>query len=284
MSARKKLAEFAILIRIHNCLIAFASVLIGSYLAGKEVTASALLGASAVLLICAGGYVINDFYDVETDRINRPSRPLPSGKFSRRTALRACLMCWALGLALSAASGRVALGFATCYTALLWLYSFRLKSAGLAGHILVSAVSSSGFVLGAVMAGDGAAGIPPFGVCFAFHFARELAKGATDIRGDSRAGLRTLPARMGERGSAVLCAAAIAAAQVLSIVPFVAGIYGLPYLVPVLAVQPLLALCIYLIVASSREGTPAVRACGRVAGILKAVMPVGLLAFLLGGM
>jgi hypothetical protein len=70
----------------------------------------------------------------------------------------------------------------------------------------------------------------------------------------------------------------------LSILPFAAGVYGVLYMVPVVAIQPLLALCIYLVVASRREGAAATEPYGRVATILKAVMPVGLLAFLLGGM
>lgn len=284
MSTWSKVRDFVVLTRFHNCLLAAASVVIGSFLADPSVTRASLLGASSVLFICAGGYVLNDIYDIGTDGINKPWRPLPSGRVRRRSAVGLTVSCWGAGLGLSVFAGPVAVDFAFGYMLLLWLYSFRLKSAGVAGPILVSAISSSGFVLGAALGGNATAGLLPFVIGFVFHFAREVVKGAVDVKGDGGAGIRTLPVRMGKRGSDVLCVASIAAVMALSIIPFAAGIYGLLYLVPVLAIQPLLALCIYLIVAPGREEPSAARSYGRVAGILKAVMPVGLLAFLLGGM
>jgi geranylgeranylglycerol-phosphate geranylgeranyltransferase len=235
-------------------------------------------------MICAGGYALNDVYDVETDRVNKPRRPLPAGRVGRRAAVCAAAVCWTAGLGLSLLAAPVAAAFAVVWVALLWLYSLKLKSAGVAGHLLVSMVSSSGFVLGSLLAGSVLAGLFPFCIAFVFHFAREIVKGMADSAGDSRAGIRTLPVRVGERGSRMLCAASIGAVMALSIVPFAAGAYGVYYLVPVLAIQPLLAFCIYMIVASRRSGAPAAQSYWRAARILKAAMPVGLLAFLRGGM
>lgn len=283
MSAWSKVRDFAVLTRIHNCLLAAASVMIGAFLADPSVTGKSLLGASVVLFISAGGYVLNDIYDIETDRVNKHWRPLPSGRIRKRSAAGLTAVSWGAGLVLSVFAGPVAVDFAFGYMLLLWLYSFRLKSAGLAGAVLVSAVSSSGFVLGAALGGNAAAGLLPFIIGFVFHFAREVVKGAVDVKGDRVAGIRTLPVRMGKRASDVLCVTSIAAVMALSIIPFAAGVYGLFYLVPVLAIQPVLALCIYLIVAPGGEGRSEADSYGRVAGILKAVMPVGLLAFLLGG-
>ena len=284
MSAWSKLRDFAVLMRLHNCLLAAASVLIGSFLARSALDAVTALGACVAFLIAAGGYALNDAYDIETDRINRPLRPLPSGRIGARAAYGFSLVIWAAGLGLSLAAGPPAVVFALSCMLLLWLYSRRLKSAGLAGHILVSLLSSSGFILGSVLGGNAVAGAVPFCVAFVFHFAREVVKGAVDLRGDVRTGIRTLPARMGERKCALLSITSIAAAMIVSIFPYAADFYGILYLLPVLAVQPLLALSIYLIAASRAEGPMTARTYGRVAGILKAVMPVGLLAFFLGGM
>jgi len=283
LSAWSKVRDFAVLTRIHNCLLAAASVMIGAFLADPSVTDKSLLGAAVVLFISAGGYVLNDIYDIGTDGINKPWRPLPSGRVRKRSAAGLTALSWGAGLMLSVFAGPVAVDFAFGYMLLLWFYSFKLKSTGAAGTVLVSAVSSSGFVLGAALGGNAAAGLLPFVIGFVFHFAREVVKGAVDVEGDRVAGIGTLPVRMGKRGSDVLCVASIAAVMALSIIPFAAGVYGLLYLVPVLAMQPLLALCIYLIVAPGGEGRPEADSYGRVAGILKAVMPVGLLAFLLGG-
>lgn len=282
MSALNKLRDYLVLSRLHNCLLAAASVLIGSYLANPAMTLASLIGATATLLVAAGGYALNDVYDIGTDRMNKPWRAVASGRISKRSAIGFTAICWAAGVVLSVFAGPVALDFASAYVVLLWLYSFRLKSAGVAGPLLVSAVSASGFLLGAGLGGNSAAGLPPFALAFAFHFAREVAKGAADLPGDSDAGIGTLAVRMGWRGLAILCSLSIGAVMALSIIPFAAGIYGIFYFVPVLAMQPLLALCIYLIVATGEDAPSVSRAYWRVARILKAIMPVGLIAFLLG--
>jgi geranylgeranylglycerol-phosphate geranylgeranyltransferase len=276
VSAWSSAGQLAILFRLHNCAIAAASVTVGAYLAGSPFSPASLAGAAAAFLVAAGGYALNDLYDVEADRVDKPWRPLASGRLPGRGALSAVLVTWAGGLALSALAGAVAAIFALSWMLLVWLYSSRLKSAGLTGHVLVSAVASSGFVLGAALGGNAAAGFLPFTLGLVFHFAREIVKGAADVRGDIAAGIRTLPAGMGERQRAFACVASIAAVMALSVVPFAAGVYGIYYLLPVLAMQPVLALCIYLIVKAGAHG--------RVATILKAVMPVGMLAFVLGGL
>ena len=45
-----------------------------------------LLAMLSATLVGAGSMVVNDLYDVEIDRVNRPDRPLASGRVSRRTA------------------------------------------------------------------------------------------------------------------------------------------------------------------------------------------------------
>ncbi len=51
----------------------------------------------------AGGIALNDVFDAEVDRVERPSRPIPSGRISRRTAaiLGTVLMVMGLGLAIA---------------------------------------------------------------------------------------------------------------------------------------------------------------------------------------
>jgi len=284
VSLGRRIAGHMVLARPHNCLLAAASVLIGCLLAGGAPDARVLAGAAAAFLIPAGGYALNDIYDLEADRADKPWRPLPSGAVGRRGALLAAAIAWSAGLTLSAIAGPTGVAFAVSWMLLLWLYSTRLKSAGLAGHVLVSAVASSGFILGAALGGGVVAGLVPFSVALSFHLAREIVKGAADMRGDAAAGVRTLAVGAGAGAVVPLSAASIAAAMALSIVPYAVGVYGASYLVPILAVQPFLGLALGLIVAPGRVGGAAAPPYGRVATILKAVMPVGLLAFLLGGM
>jgi 4-hydroxybenzoate polyprenyltransferase len=99
---------YAQLLRIPNVFTALADICLGWLALGgleralwKELFIA--LGASACLY--SAGMVLNDYYDVEVDRKERPFRPIPSGRISRRTA------GW-LGLALLSVG--VALTFTLC--------------------------------------------------------------------------------------------------------------------------------------------------------------------------
>ena len=43
-----------------------------------------VLGFVTGFAICAFSMVVNDYYDIEVDRVNQPTRPLPSGQVSKR--------------------------------------------------------------------------------------------------------------------------------------------------------------------------------------------------------
>ena len=61
-------------------MIGFA-VIVGAFVS-KPPTSSAsglLLGFVTGFAICGYSMVINDYYDIEVDRVNQPDRPLPSG-------------------------------------------------------------------------------------------------------------------------------------------------------------------------------------------------------------
>jgi hypothetical protein len=74
------------------------------------------------------------------------------------------------------------------------------------------------------------------------------------------------------------------AVGVVGLVPFASGLYGGLYFLPVAAlIYPLLAVCIWIVVRARRDGREPGPAAGTVSRLLKAAMPVGLLAFFLAG-
>lgn len=84
--------------------------------------------ASSVALYWAG-MAFNDYADATVDAVERPERPIPSGRVARRTALATACGLTAAALGLSAlAGGRRALGVALPLTGLVWAYDLRLKS------------------------------------------------------------------------------------------------------------------------------------------------------------
>jgi hypothetical protein len=119
-----KIRPWLQLIRLPNVVTAAADSLAGWLLATGSAAEPGrwlpLVAASAVLY--ASGTALNDVFDCEIDRAERPGRPLPSGQVSRRTAAWLGGLGLALGPSLaflsgSAASGIVAAALALCILA-----------------------------------------------------------------------------------------------------------------------------------------------------------------------
>jgi 4-hydroxybenzoate polyprenyltransferase len=246
--------------------------------------AAGVWGAVLVtLLVCAGGYVLND---VASDRVAKPSRPLALGKVGFRGAVVMTVALWGAAGVVAARIGLLETIFCLVWIALLAAYSWRIKGRGLAGNVLVSAVASSGFLLGAALIGKAEAGVLPASISFTIHLGREIAKSASDLRGDAEVRLGTTAVRIGSRAALRLSLWCVAAAFASSVVPFAFSAYGTAYFVAVAAgVFPLLAVSLHRIVTAVR--TPAgddrsqEAAAKSVAMLLKLVMPIGLLAFVL---
>jgi geranylgeranylglycerol-phosphate geranylgeranyltransferase len=284
VSALSNPVDLISLTRPHNGLIAAASVLTGAFLAGGSVTGESVTAAAMTLFVCSGAYVLNDLYDLETDRINKPLRPLAAGRLGRDAAVTWILILWAVGAGFALLGGRVAAVFFGGWVTLLWLYSWKLKRHSWAGHIVVSAVASSGFILGALVAGKAGAGAVPFALGFLFHLPREVAKGVADLRGDRSAGFATLAVRLGDRRALTILIWLILAAGGASLVPFASGFYGWLYMLPVvLVIYPILAVCLWVALQARGRDRDAGGAAASIAKMFKAAMPVGLLAFFLAG-
>jgi geranylgeranylglycerol-phosphate geranylgeranyltransferase len=73
--------------RLLNALIAGGVVILGGYLTPAYIGIHIYLAALSVVMITIAGNLINDYFDVETDEINRPERPIPSGRLKKKQAL-----------------------------------------------------------------------------------------------------------------------------------------------------------------------------------------------------
>jgi 4-hydroxybenzoate polyprenyltransferase len=109
---RGKLTAYLQLIRLPNVLTAAADSLAGWLLAGSSMAEPGrwLPLVSASMILYAAGTALNDVFDLEIDRIERPGRPLPSGRVSPRSAAWLGGLGLLLGPALALASGSVAAG------------------------------------------------------------------------------------------------------------------------------------------------------------------------------
>lgn len=101
----------------------------------------------ATVLIAAGGYVLNDYFDIKIDSINHPERQIVGNQISRRFAMLFHQVLTGLGilvgllLAYFARSYSLALIF-IIVPGLLWFYSASYKRQFLIGNLVVSFIAS----------------------------------------------------------------------------------------------------------------------------------------------
>jgi geranylgeranylglycerol-phosphate geranylgeranyltransferase len=212
-----ELKAYLELMRPFNCMMAAAAAIIGLAIAGGLGPRSTTLIFLIVFLVTGAGNAINDYYDRKIDSINRPARPIPSGRISPRAALNYSMALFAAGCLLAGLVNQVCLALAALNSALLILYARNLKATPLAGNICVAFLTGSTFLFGGA-----AAGLPglfanqvPFLLSFLISMSREIAKDIEDMAGDVAGGARTLPILAGERPSAALAAAFALSAVVL---------------------------------------------------------------------
>jgi geranylgeranylglycerol-phosphate geranylgeranyltransferase len=274
-----KWGAYFLLIRPINVIIAAGAVLVGALASGiwprgTDIVLACLVAA----VITAGANAINDVHDVEIDRINRPRRPLPSGRLSRQQAAILGVILLVLGLGVSPALGLWGFLVALMVILLLAAYSARLKRTVLWGNLTVASVSGLAFIYGGIAVRRPGPAVIPAGFAFLFHLGREILKDAQDVAGDRAGGARTLPAVAGVKEALGWASLVFIILIVVTPLPFVVGYYSLPYLV-IVAFGVDLPL-VWVIVSWRRNQNS--DHLGRLSLLLKIDMWVGLAAILAG--
>ncbi len=170
--------------------------------------------ALSMVLVAAAGYIINDYFDLNIDRINKPEKIVVDKLISRRWA-----MVWhtvlnvagvAMGFILGWQLGRPGLGCVQLMcTGLLWFYSTSYKRQLLIGNVVVSALTAVAVIVVGFYEPKLYTDItvttawPVFHLlriillytffAFIISMVREIVKDLEDMKGDSREGCRTMP-------------------------------------------------------------------------------------------
>lgn len=226
----------------------------------------------------AGANIINDIYDVELDRINKPGRPLPAGKITTGTAWQYFVISYFFALLGAAFCGWKMLAIAVLIGLLLAGYGIYFKRTVLAGNVVVSLSSAMAFIYGALAVDDWEAGIVPAAFAFFFHFGREVIKDMQDVPGDRANNVVTFPGLYGNRPSVVLINIIFLILIILTFIPYILSIYGTGYL---LIVVPGVDLVLAFTIISLWFRQDAVF-LGRLSHLLKIDMFVGLMAIVIG--
>jgi 4-hydroxybenzoate polyprenyltransferase len=256
VKTRRFFVSFLRLTRVWNLvIIALSQYMIAAVLVGNHTLSDLrlfLLSAST-LMIAAGGYVINDYYDVKIDLVNKPERVVIGRGITRRYAIlfhtilsvagvaAGVYLNWRLGV----------INFASAF--LLWWYSNDLKRHPFIGNLVVALLSGI-----AIMIVDGLyrtgnlliLSYATFG--FFMTLIREVIKDMEDLKGDDTFGCRTLPIVWGLRKTKIFLYGLIALFAAIA-VGLNAWLIHLPNYVLLFLVIPLAYMAFRLFKADTKK-------------------------------
>jgi 4-hydroxybenzoate polyprenyltransferase len=200
------------LIRFPNLIILGLTVLMAyEYLVLPEPSLEALLAVKiwlvtfSIALIAAAGYVINDYYDIKIDYVNKPRRVVVGRIIARRTAIIFHSVMNVMAVCCSVFIGWKFFISVLFSSWLLWYYANDLKRKPLAGNLVVSFLSGlSIYLVGLLRKGEGYEILIFAAFAFLISLIRELVKDMEDAKGDAAFGCKTLPIVIGERKTKVV--------------------------------------------------------------------------------
>ncbi|WP_367126358.1 SCO3242 family prenyltransferase [Streptomyces phytohabitans] len=140
------------MLRVSALFTVPGDALAGAAAASRAPNRGTLAAVGASLCLYEAGMALNDWADRHIDAVERPERPLPSGRISPPEALAAAAALTAAGLGCAAAAGRAAFGTATVLAGAVWAYDLGLKHTP-AGPAAMAAARSLDLLLGAVATG-----------------------------------------------------------------------------------------------------------------------------------
>ena len=280
----KTLIAYFELARPLNGIIAFISAGLGGIFASQGnmenlVDIRLLLVSVSALVMLSAGNAINDYCDYNIDRINRPQRPLPSGRIRRTNALIFAIVLTVIGISLGTLINRNATGIAILVSVALASYAFYFKRTPLVGNLVVSGLTGLTFIAGGVAIDSVQGTLIPAIFAFLFTTAREIVKDLEDTEGDLKNNAKTLATR-NPKIAVRTAIGFMASVTLFSPIPYLLGWYSWHYLIVILIGVDvvLIGLAIRLFQDASKES------CASIQRWMKWDIFVGLVAIYLGAL
>ncbi|KXS40193.1 MAG: prenyltransferase [Methanolobus sp. T82-4] len=276
------------LIRSGNCTMAAIAATIGVFIVYNILISNISSGTPfplfesilvflTVFLITGAGNAINDYYDIDIDRINKPDRPIPSGRIGLSTALYFSLALFALGTLFAFIINPVCGIIALVNSMLLIYYARTLKRTAFLGNLAVGYLTGSTFLFGGAVFFE-RGGLEDVFILFLLAtlatIAREIVKDIEDIDGDMRDGARTLPIVIGPGKAAGIAALIGLVAVITSPLPYLQSIMSIRYLFLVAVADLLFAVAVYEILGKNNPG--------KSSRMFKLAMAFALISFIAG--
>ena len=260
-------------IRVNNIIIGVICCIIALIKINTNNYASALLSISIIILLMIFSNVVNDIYDMKTDKINHPKRTLvvyPEWKLIF------------IVIASIAALGAIIMSIYLNFNAfliiiisvpILFLYTPLFKKIPLIGNIIVAFYLSLVFIfIEIAITNSIKIMIFPAIIAFSISLIREIVKDVEDFKGDKKSGIMTLAVYMGIRNTIYLtCILILMLCMLCSYILFYS--YNFYSIIPMffLVFMPLFYLIFFLI------KSPTSQACSEASSLLKKIMILGLI-------
>ena len=192
---------------INLLMVAFAQLMTAYFLVGESNTGLPVLSdyrlylmVLSTIIIAASGYMINDYYDVKIDYVNRPHEVVVGKGIKRRVVifLHTILNFTGIGLGILVSPKIALVNFIAAF--LLWFYSNQLKREPFIGNLTVAFLTSLTIYMVAILYQKSELLILTYAIfAFFLNLIREIIKDIEDRPGDRKHGCRTLPIVIGFR-------------------------------------------------------------------------------------
>lgn len=218
------------ILRPFNALMAVVAIFLMAIISGNF-TLGVFIAGAVVFIITGAGNSINDYFDYKIDAINKPERPIPSGRIPRRTAGIYSSSLFIVGIILAFAINTL-LGIIALLSSLtmIW-YAYNLKRMLMVGNLTISFLTGLCFVFGGIVVHQILLSIYLGFFAFLMTMAREIVKDMEDVKGDKAEGASTLPIRYGNAISSKLAAFFVIIASLASPLLYFIGIFTWLYLI-----------------------------------------------------
>ena len=275
------------IIRQGNALMAAIAVILMMFV-GHYYDLPIIICAIIVFVCTGAGNTINDVFDVKIDEINKPNRPIPSGRISLENARNYSYVLFGIGILLSLVDSYLVNSIWPSIIVIpaafiMYLYARNLKAMPLVGNLTVATLTGFCFVIAGVVIACATSSLKILFISiylglFAMFMtlAREIVKDMEDIEGDKQEGARTFPILYGKKIPSIISIILIVVTTLMCPILYIFKIF-IGYMV--IMIIPII---IFLYSAYSLKLNPPEETCAKVSKNLKIAMLISFVAFVVG--
>ena len=268
------------LLRPVNVLLGGATVIICAIMIDGLSKANLIIkGVIIVMAFTGAANALNDYLDLDIDKINKKKRPLVAGHLTPKFALNLSIVLNVLGIVIASATSKPAMIISVGIALpLIIAYNCWLKGTILFGNLAVSLIIAITFLFSGSLFNELEKMVLPALLAFCFTFVREFIKDMADEQGDREMGLNTLPVKLGLLTSAKIAISMIIVLLFVITLPYLMGFYNKNYLfISLIGIGIPLAYIISLLIKM-----PSSNNCIKASRLLKVCTLIGLIAIYIG--